>query len=519
VSLEDMARACVAALLLIGLAAPCPAAEETREPPRPEEGEAGPVRVTVEEAVLMALDNHRGFRVDRLSPEIQRTFEDQERAVFDPVVDAGAAGSVAKTPLDAPPSGDARTEEVQVDVGASKRFPTGTDVRVGLTAERLGSNRIDTRYATRAGLSLTQALLRGRGREVNIASLRQAEIGTDISQYELRGAAEALAARTETAYWDYALALRQLGIFEESVNLARRQLEETREIVRVGRLPETELVAARAEVALRQQELIDARNEMELARLRFLRLINPPGPELWSRELDLLDEPAAPEIELDDVRAHVQVALRMRPDLNQARLAARLEELEVVKTRNGLLPRMDLFINLGMTGYADSFGRSVDGLSGDHYDVLAGLTFEVPLGNRAPKARHKRASISLVQAREALANISQLVALDVQSAYIELDTARRQIRASTATRRLEEEKVRIERERFRVGRSTSFLVAQAQRDLVRSRILEIRAVVAVLEALVDLYRLEGSLLERWGIRAYGAGPDDPGFDVKKDEPP
>jgi len=521
-NLKNSLSACTAALFVICLiASPC--AAEKKAPDRyPAKGAAGspaPVRVTVEEAVLMALDNHRGFRVDRLTPEIQRTFEDQERAVFDPVIDAGAAGSEVKAPIDVPPSGDARTDEVQVDVGASKFFPTGTDVRVGLTAERLGSDRLDTRYATRAGVSLTQALLRGRGREVNIASLRQAEIGTDISQYELRGAAEALAARTETAYWDYALALRQLRIFEESVSLARRQLEETREIVRVGRLPETELVAARAEVALRRQELIDARNEMELARLNFLRLINPPGPDLWSRELDLLDEPAAPEIKLDDANAHVQVALRMRPDLNQARLTTRLEELEVVKTRNGLLPRMDLFINLGMTGYADSFGRSVDQLSGEHYDVMAGLTFEYPLGNRDPKARHKRAILSQLQAREALDNLAQLVALDVQSAYIKLDTAQQQIRASSATRKLEEEKVRIERERFRVGRSTSFLVAQAQRDLVRSRILEIRAVVTVLEALVDLYRLEGSLLERWGIRAYGAGPDDPGLDVEKDELP
>jgi outer membrane protein TolC len=469
----------------------------------------------VEEALIMALDNHPGFRVDRIAPMIQRTFEEEERAVFDPVIDAGLAASREETPLGTPPTGDVSADEVQVDVGATKRFPTGTDARVGLTAERLGSDRFDTRYATRAGLSLTQALLRGRGREVNLVSLRQAGINTDISQYELRGAAEALVARTQTAYWDYALALRQLQIYEESVNLAQRQLEETQEIVRVGRLPETELVAARAEVALRRQELIDARNALELARLRLLRLVNPPGPGLWSREIVLLDEPEAPEIEMEEVDDHVQVALRLRPDLNQARLAARLEELEVVRTRNGLLPRLDLFISLGMTGYADSFSGSMEELTGDHYDLLAGLSFVRPVGNRGPRARHKRATLNVLRAREALENLSQLVALDVQAAYIELDTARRQIRASTATRRLEEEKVRIERERFRVGRSTSFLVAQAQRDLVRSRILEIRAVVTVLEALVNLYRLEGSLLERWGIRSHGAGPDHPGFEPEE----
>jgi outer membrane protein TolC len=54
-----------------------------------------------------------------------------------------------------------------------------------------------------------------------------------------------------------------------------------------------------------------------------------------------------------------------------------------------------------------------------------------------------------------------------------------------------------------VGKSTSLLVAQAQRDLVSSQIAEVEAVVNCLKALVDLYRLEGSLLERRGVIAPG----------------
>jgi len=68
--------------------------------------------------------------------------------------------------------------------------------------------------------------------------------------------------------------------------------------------------------------------------------------------------------------------------------------------------------------------------------------------------------------------------------------------------------VRIETEIFRVGRSTSFLVAQAQRDLVRAQIFEIRALVNYLKALIGLHRVEGSLLERWGIDAPGKEPVD-----------
>jgi outer membrane protein TolC len=57
-----------------------------------------------------------------------------------------------------------------------------------------------------------------------------------------------------------------------------------------------------------------------------------------------------------------------------------------------------------------------------------------------------------------------------------------------------------------VGKSTSFVVAQAQRDLLVSRIAEVRALANYLKALVDLYRQDGSLLERHGIAAPGREP-------------
>ena len=67
----------------------------------------------------------------------------------------------------------------------------------------------------------------------------------------------------------------------------------------------------------------------------------------------------------------------------------------------------------------------------------------------------------------------------------------------------------METEKFRVGKSTSLWVAQAQRDVVSSQIAEVEAVVNCLKALVELYRLEGSLLERRGVIAPGREPAGP----------
>jgi outer membrane protein TolC len=466
------------------------------------------IQVTLPEAILIALENNRALRVQRIEPMLRRTIEDEELAVFDPAINAGVAASRERGETVRLGGNISRekTEEVITTVGISKFFSTGTTVGLDLSTDSTWSNLYSDRHETRTGVTITQALLRGIGTEVNLARVRQAGLDTRASQYELRGFTESLVSSVEQTYWDYALARRQIEIVTESLKVAEQQRKEAEIRIKVGKLPEIELAAAQAEVALRREALIEARSTLEQTHLLLLRLLNPPGPAFWERHVVLRDRPVIPDTRLDDVESHVGVALRMRPDLNQARLQIQRGALEIVQTKNGLLPRMDLFVSLGKTGYADSFGDSIEDLDGKGYDVLAGVTFDYSLGNRAPRARHRRALLDRDQSVEALENLVQLVEVDVRSAFIEVNRAREQVAATTATRRFSEETVRAEQEKFRVGKSTSFLVGRAQRDLLVSQIAEVRAVANYLKAFVELYRLEGSLLERRGISAPGDEP-------------
>jgi outer membrane protein len=483
---------------------------EPAETTAPQVVSPGPMRITIVEAILLSLENNRALVVERLNPAIEKTFEEEERAVFDPETNAEiSAGRVdAKRQTS---SGDQlesfSTDTVDGVISLEQFFPTGTTVSVEgstlMTDSLVYENKF---YSTRLGMTVNQALLRGFGTDVNLARLRQARLDTRLSEYELRGFSESLVAEVERTYWDYALARRQIEIFEESLKLARQQLSETQELITVGRLAEAELPAVQAEVAAQEQGLINARSNSESIRLQLLRLLNPPGPGLWRREVELIHEPILPEIKLDDVEQYVAVSMRLRPVLNEARIGVLRDDLELVRTKNGLLPLMDLFVNLGKSGYADSFHDSVSNLNGDNYDVAGGLRFEYPFWNRQAKASHQRAQLSRKQSEKALENLTQLVEVDVRTAYIEVSRTKQQIAASTATRRFNEEKLRIETEKFRVGRSTSFLVAQAQRDLLVSRIDEVQALANYLKALVNLYQQDGSLLERRGISAPGREP-------------
>jgi outer membrane protein len=386
-------------------------------------------------------------------------------------------------------------------------FPSGTTLEVGAATSITDSSLYQDPFAaTRLGLTVTQALLRGFGSSVNTAKLRQSQLAVDISVYELRGFCETLISQVESAYWDYALAQREIEILEESLRLARQQLADTQEMIEVGSMAETELVAVQAQVALQQQGLINARSQLAHARLQLLRLLNPPGQPFWDLQVELIHPPSVPQVQLEAVSEHEEVARRMRPELKQAELEVEQQTIELVRTRNGVLPQMDFFVTLGKSGYAESFGQSVQDLDGDSYDVAAGFEFQFPLANHAAKAQHKRARLRQDQKAKALLNLTQLVELDVRRAYIEVSRTKAQIKASTATRKFEAEKLRVETVRFRVGRATSLTVAQAQQDLLVARIGEVRAVVDYLKALTDFYRLEGSLLRHRGIQAPGAEP-------------
>ena len=292
---------------------------------------------------------------------------------------------------------------------------------------------------------------------------------------------------------------QEIEIFDQSLTVARRQRNEVEHRIEVGLLPATEAAAARAEVARHEQSLIDARSLVEERRLRVLRLTNPGSAGRFDLQVNATSEPRIAPEPITDLDERIKLAEQSRPDLNEARLRIEQNRLETVLTRNGLLPKLELFLTLGRTGFADTFSESFRELNGDTHDFTAGVRFSHFLGNRAGKARHLAARASRRQAAEALENLRQIVRLDVRIGINEVERARQQITATRATRELQEQTLLAEKERFDVGASTALLVAQAQRDLLASSIAEVKAVVNYRISLITLYLSEGSLLERRGV--------------------
>lgn len=461
--------------------------------------------LTLQSSIIMALDNNANFQINRLSPAIKAYSEEMERASFDPTVAASISGQREKVEsgrenLVFGPSSDA--DSATAGLRLTEYLPTGTTIEAGAEGSITAlDDESDGKYRNNNyDVTITQALLRNRGMDANLVGLRTARIDTKISIHELQGAAESLISQVEEVYWDYILAERSIAIYEKSLKIANRQVEEVKERIHVGKTAETELASAEAEAAVRHEQLIDAYGILEVKRLNLIRLISPShGETRWNSRLNLLDSPELGFIKLDSVEGYVRVALQKRADIKQARLQLEQGNLEVISTRNGLLPKLDLFVRLGGSRYANSFSDKGDEDS-DDISYSAGLQFEIPIGNRNAKARHHQQMLSAEQTKLALRNMEQLIQIDVRSAYVDVNRSGERIKAATKTRELREKILAIEVEKFRLGRSTTFLVAQAQRDMISSQIGEIEAVIDYRKALLNLHRLEGTLLERRQIQ-------------------
>ncbi len=482
-----------------------PAPFSVDPPPLPDLMGDGPLELSLEQAVVLSLRQNRDLQVAQFTPVITGAFELVERGVFDPEFFASGRVSREEAVETARATGGQFSvigDDNDVAAGVRQYLPTGTDIEVGVTQNRTISNRAPEQQVARVGLTVTQSLLRGAGAAVNLVSVRQAELDTLASEYELRGFVETLVAEAEVAYWQYLLTERKIQIFERSLEVAKQQSDQTLQRIEVGVLSQTEAAAARSEIALREQALIDVRSDLRAARLLLLRLMNLPLSKSETRQITATSRPAAPDTESDAIDARIALAYQLRPDLNEARLRLEQNRLSVIRTRNGLLPRLDLFIALGKTGYDDEFLDSFGDLDGDTYDVAAGFNFSQFIGESASYGLHRAAMATRSQSAAAVSNLEQLVELEVRLAVNNVERARELIGATGTTRQLQEETARAEVERFDVGDSTTLLVAQAQRDLLEAQIGEVEAVANYRIALIRLYLAEGSLLERRGITAF-----------------
>ncbi len=474
------------------------------------------IQLSLADALVLGLKNNPSLLVQRFNPALALEQIEAQRGAFDPTLTAGVQASKNRVPTSGgyvTASGGyipgsrhfATIDSGNADVGVGEKLPTGTSIHADISPTLNDSENGGGQSSTVNGaITVTQALLQGASLQANLAGIEKARIGKKISDYVLRGEAMTIADDVVQAYWAYVLARQNVQILKTALNVARQQEAQTKELIRVGRTSPAELAPAVAQTAVTREQLVSAVGTGKIARLNLLSLIAPANRPFWRDKLTLTTPPYIASGPVASLHEHTELALKMSPVLNQTRLQIEQGDLSVIQTRNGLLPVLNMFITMGKTGYAESFGPATENLNGSAYQLVGGLSFNYPIFNRTPTADYQSAVLSRDQEEAALANTVRSVELSVRTAYIQAQTDKQQITATAATTAAQAETLRATQGEFRVGESTAIQVSLAQSNLLSAQLSQAQAVVAYLDALSTLYLQEGSLLQRCHIAAPGA---------------
>ncbi len=482
------------------------------------------LRLTLKEAVATALGNNPGIAAQRLSPLIGRENVRQALSAFDPVASLEVSKARRESPNPSALAGTLANVNTNFDANfrLGKLTRSGAQLALDFTNNRLRSNAIFEslvpRLTSELTLSLTQPLLRDFGYDFSYLLVRINRVSSKAQHYAYEAALNAFVKRIVEAYWNLVFARENLKVQEESLRLAREIVKQNRARVDVGLLPPVAVKEAETEAALREEQVIEAANALDLAEktLRQVTHLEEPGA-LRPRAIEPAEDPSIEPVTVDPQEA-LATALERRPEMLASALELKAAELTVRLRENQLLPRLDLVGSAGLNGLAgdakivefggQQFSTRFDGDyldtldrlgSTDFYSFSAGVRVEVPLGNAAAKSDYTKSKIELsrseLQRRQLVSDIS----LEVDKAAGDVTSALKRVAASRLARELAEENLRNQQKRFEVGMATTTDILDFQEDLTKARAAEVKAAIDYNVSLADLERAKGTLLERYSI--------------------
>jgi outer membrane protein len=210
------------------------------------------------------------------------------------------------------------------------------------------------------------------------------------------------------------------------------------------------------------------------------------------------DQPLEEPIRFD-LEDQIQTALENRAELLQQQIRIDSATLAQRVARNNLLPNLDLVGTTSVNGSQDSLGNAFENQRDlDYISYSVGLEFEIPIGNRAARAVHRRAILQRQQAIENYQALIERIALDVKLAMRNVDTTWNEMVATRNERLAAADELLALQQREDVGEPLTPDFVQrkldAQDRLASAQQEELSAIERYNFAIASLETAKGTLL-------------------------
>jgi outer membrane protein len=272
-----------------------------------------------------------------------------------------------------------------------------------------------------------------------------------------------------------------LKINEEQLALSKNQVERTKVLTDVGKVPDSQLYDIEAQVANDQVSVIQAENNLRLALLDLAQSLelerntdfDVSAPLFGNVVSEYISSVQPPQVVFDN-------AVQTKPAIREQTLRVESAEKTLKIAESGYLPTLNLSLGYGTNYFylydKDFINRTFSDQLKNNGGEYIGLNLNIPIFNRfSVRNQVKSARINIGNQQLVLENAKKTLYKEIQTAYLNAVAAQEKYKASGQAIKATSESFTYAKERYETGKSTVFEFNEAKTRLIKSQSEEIQA--------------------------------------------
>lgn len=317
---------------------------------------------------------------------------------------------------------------------------------------------------------------------VNWNRMLQAKQRSTVAQRQLDRTEQQLIFRVIDSYMALLLAQKQAQVAEDAVKTSQAILDRSSARVDSGMAVESDLLSARVDRAARQQELIRARNGLQVSRTALNHEMGVPL-ETEYEPVEVLAERVLPDVSQTDAESR---ALSHRPEIAEANLGADIQRKSAAMAKSAIGPKVNVFASW------EADNPHFAGGGGNNWTT--GVEVQVDLfsgGAKLARVQHENLLADAAAARRD--SLLSSVRMEARKAYFEFDSARQQVEVARAAVQESKESLRISQNRYEAGLSTITDILRVEEAALRAQTDYWQAVYRLQTSYANLELASGTL--------------------------
>ncbi len=420
--------------------------------------------------------------------------------------------------------------------GYTQGFLTGTQLNVTFDNSRVTTNNSFNSFSPQIAptfrATATQHLLQGFGWGINGRFILQAKNDRRITDSAFRQQVLYTVNQVENIYWGLVSAYEDEQAKERALGQSTQLTADNRKQLEIGTLAPLDVVNSDSTVASDKQALIASKSNLEYQQLimkqAIARTLN--DPQLSSAPVIPTDRVGLERLPEEDTAVEdlVRQAYVNNPQIEQAVLNMKNNEITIKAEKNGLLPIVDAYAFYGASSLAGaqnpnavdfttgqpyapgtyppvSYGTAVKNLFNNNApDKGVGVNITIPIRNRTAQADQARSQMEYRQSQMRLQQLYTQIRIQVINAQYALTNDRAQVSAAQAARDYAAQSLDAEQKKYKLGASTTANVLQQGRNLATGENNLLSSTAAYAKDRAALEQLLSTTLDHYGISIQAA---------------